>query len=458
MSRNTGGPGCLTEPSLMSDDTADVIVSSETPLLTRASLVNISSRNFGNVGEDIARAAITMSAPLFGLDDVAVAVANALVESALNLEGNTSVSITCSNLLEALFDATQRARKMLIGDAVFRELSKVCVRMKSVIAARCSVAVACRLWDPALAEGRLRVLLYDIVFAWGVDDPLQCVTVVERMRAEFAGVGGVLLAGRTGGAEMSALQKSLLCTLRGLVSRVQSDANSGHLSEGSGMGAAAAAESLCEYLALDSSAEKSLQETLRAHLSMEPENGDIGFCTRLALSLESRRRKPTFVYEEFLAKMVWPAISNATVVYDPVVTKVCFREADGAKLALPQAIMAAGTVLAAISWNSDTFEARQGCLLAKDRLLSLLDCAELPLSARVAAGRALVQVALGTPGDRISLGCSAKLSDGECESVYRSMKILTGMAREMSNLNPCERDGFTDAVHMLHHCLERKHA
>jgi hypothetical protein len=366
------------------------------PLLTAGSLSGAAeSADVARVAEDIARAAVSVSRPLCGLEEVVAALADSVTSAVRGAGGDPTATATATATREVLFPlqlllaAARRAPKVPIVDRVFRELSRRCISSRSVDAARGAAALAVAAWGRTAALGRGRILLYDLLYSVDAAAPAEYVRAVDALWREFHAAGVVLVGGGERGGVSNVLEAAIVSTVRQLLASVDGTGDSTDLSTPT----LALRSALDDVVPTVADGEDAGSRAMRDALS--PAGEDTAFCGRLALALEARRMGSARAYDELLAARAWPAVADAAVVHDVYAGETHVRQDEGAAASLSRAILAAGSVLAALDRNGGDASLGQGVAVVEQRLVGMLECTELPTAARAAAARALVWSTLG---------------------------------------------------------------
>lgn len=378
-----------------------------------------------------------------GLANVSTAIADALIRAGQDLAWNVSLVNADFPLLEVLVNKTKKASQVAVAESTFRELCRRCVCSGSSVAARCAVAVAVSVWGCAAAECRLRILLFDLVYNRGSNEQHICVLAVEALRAELACREGTLFSRCHSHLERSVLELAIMCTLRDLTREVNIASRETASSRTIYGEAAAVASRLSASLDLESCDDEKLDQSLRATLALRSLTSEVTFSLRLALRLESRRRKGVSAYKDILVGMIWPTVSSSVVDYDHAVGTVCLRKGDNGLPFMSNAVLAAGAVLASMDWGEKSSDVRHGCIEVKNRLCGMLECEELPSKMRASVGRALTWVVLeGASGGKQSNQLCGRLTSEDCRMVSRVSAFLQRLDVKLGGAERLEQKSF----------------
>lgn len=366
------------------------------PLLTADSLSSLVSVDVMRPAlvEDIARAVSTVARPLSGPEEVSEALASSICSCSAEMR---------EQVVSVLHSSSRRVPGADLCDSVFRVLAKRCLLGSmddSSGAADSVVAVACRCFDGASALSRVRALVFDVVYMLASMFPERCVAIVgtlwcswERRSPENCAPSifpcvGIESAG--GFSQLPAhdillrtVLRSLLVCFRKLGDSRKEIGQDGRSLQDALMGV--------EKYFLDEVSQKDELADMHKKASSSSSSDDAR-CSRLALSLETRRVGPVVAYEQLLLPIVWPAVAAAML--DPIAgdskqTRSVRRgaEADGEVCG---AILAVGVVLAALGVESVDARVELGVECVERRLVGLLGCEDVSATIQRAVVHVLI--------------------------------------------------------------------
>jgi hypothetical protein len=376
---------------------------------------------------DIARAAASVKRPLCGMSDVTSAFADALISAELTPEDLASV-------ISVLVNAAVQVPAAELVEAVYSELCR------RAVWSRCKAAVTCavRLSASAMRSSgksitltgdlgvaaRIRVLLYDLVYALGARFPNECLDLVAAAVYAFScsTASAVLFPSLENSLAPDLLESSLLASLVEVshASGASVETSNALMVLGSKWTDACSANNVCD-------ANENESDRLKCHIAAV--SGLDEHCAGLGLALEVRRMGSARSYEDLILLRLWPAIMStggAASVSDRAVCK-----SDDRKFA--QLLSVLGLVLAAMEQDGDG-RVRQAIACVETRLAGLLLSDELSDLSRCSVAKALLQSIQGPRNARNRIASSRKRTSAEYRNLLDVLSVWRQSARGADNI------------------------
>jgi hypothetical protein len=356
--------------------------------------------NFTDLSVDLARAAISSSLPLWGKDDVCRTFADALVaaiESPSDIMGFKAIT----GLLEQTSSLISHVQ---LVDLVYRNLCERTIAMRSIHAAASASLLAVQALPADTTIPRLRVFVYDIVYALGHRRLETALRLVVEVLRHVPGGGAILFSrDRT---DFDVLQATVWHTLEACAQKkelpTEFDAAALHCCEIFGRSDSKYSEAFSPKSSCNTSGSAiSPWAATALRLTLDSDDEKFFHSAALAIALEARIIGPLKAYEVILLKHIWPAISDVSKISD-MRDDGFMRACDYGKRAA-RALNVLGLVLNGM-FPVENVQLEAAIASVEVRLAKLLKCNDLPHDMRSAIARTLTSI---SEGSRISSGRSS---------------------------------------------------
>jgi hypothetical protein len=261
--------------------------------------------NITDLSVDLARAAISSSPPLWGKDDVCRTFADALV-AAIECPSDIMGFKAIMGLLEQTSSLISHVQ---LVDLVYRNLCERTIAMRSIQAAASASLLAVQALPADKTIPRLRVFVYDIVYALGHRRLETALRLVVEVLRHVPGGGAILFSrDRT---DFDALQATVWHTLEACAQKkelpAEFDAAALHCCEIFGRSDSKYSEVFSPKSSCTTSG-SAISPWAAAALRLTLDSDDEKFfhSAALAIALEARIIGPLKAYEVILLKHIWP--------------------------------------------------------------------------------------------------------------------------------------------------------